>query len=158
MGFFSHSAFYKYLIMSKLQRKLWQYVVAFVAAVAVIGGVSWAHHAQATASLHAERASAGGDTLVVNTTDMARDVIGFNDRTPLEIKLLDGVIVAVKALPNSETPRFFQRVEQSALFTAPIGKTPAQVLEMKLDAVSGATYSSEAVIENLRRGLKSVAE
>ena len=52
----------------------------------------------------------------------------------------------------------FCRVTGSPIFTAPIGKTPQQVLQMHFDAVSGATYSSEAVIENLRRGVKSIAE
>ena len=132
--------------------------MAFAAAVVVIGGVSWAHHVHATAAPATPGSQAAGDTLVVNTTDLAKDVIGFNDRTPLEIKLVDGVIVAVKALPNQETPRFFQRVTGSPIFTAPIGKTPQQVLQMHFDAVTGATYSSEAVIENLRRGVKSIAE
>lgn len=144
--------------MKKLYSTLWQYVVAFAAAVVVIGGVSWAHHVHATAGLATPASQSAGDTLIVNTTDLAKDVIGYNGTTPLEIKLVDGVIVGVKALPNSETPRFFQRVQKSSLFTAPIGKTPAQVLETHLDAVSGATFSSEAVIENLRRGLQSIAK
>ena len=144
--------------MSKLQRTLWQYVVAFAAAVIVIGGVSWHHHVHATSAPVTPGSQAVGDTLVVNTTDLAKDVIGYNGTTPLEIKLVDGTIVAVKALPNSETPRFFQRVQKSSIFTAPIGKTPAQVIQMHFDAVSGATFSSEAVIENLSRGLKSIAE
>ena len=158
MGFFTHSTLNKRLIMSKLQRTLWQYVVAFAAAVVVIGGISWAHHVHATAGPATSGSQSVGDTLVVNTTDLAKDVIGYNGTTPLEIKLVDGVIVAVKALPNSETPRFFQRVQKSSIFTAPIGKTPAQVLKIHFDAVSGATFSSKAVIENLRRGVKSIAE
>ena len=146
------------MIMSKLQRTLGQYAIALAAAVLVLGGISWAYHVHATATPAAPGSRPAADTLVVNTASMARDVIGFNDRTPLEIKLVDGVIVAVEALPNQETPGYFRRVLESALFTAPVGKTPAEALELKLDAVSGATYSSEAVIENLRRGLKSVAE
>ena len=144
--------------MKKLYSTLWQYVVAFAAAVVVIGGVSWAYHAHATAGPATPASQSAGDTLVVNTTDIARDVIGFNDRTPLEIKLVDGVIVGIKALPNKESPGYFRRVVSSAIFQAPIGKKPAEVLDMQLDAVSGATYSSEAVIENLRRGLRSVSE
>lgn len=144
--------------MKKLYSTLWQYVVAFAAAVLVIGGVSWAHHVHATAGPATPASQSAGDTLIVNTTDLAKDVIGYNGTTPLEIKLVDGVIVGVKALPNSETPRFFQRVQKSSIFTAPIGKKPAEVLDMQLDAVSGATYSSEAVIENLRRGLRSVSQ
>ena len=141
-----------------MRATLIQYLLAFGIAVVVIGGVSWAHHVHATAGPATPASQSAGDTLVVNTTDQAKDVIGYNGTTPLEIKLVDGVIVAVKALPNSETPRFFQRVQKSSLFTAPIGKTPAQVRQMHFDAVSGATFSSEAVIENLRRGVNSIAE
>lgn len=144
--------------MSKKHSTLWQYVVALAAAVVVIGGVSWAHHVHATAAPATPGNQSAGDTLVVNTTAMAQDVIGFNDRTPLEIKLVDGVIVGIKALPNKESPGYFRRVVSSAIFTSPIGKTPQQVLQMHFDAVTGATYSSEAVIENLRRGLKSIVE
>lgn len=127
-------------------------------ALAVLGGVSLAYHAHATAPKAGPGTVPAADTLVVNTTDMARDVIGFNDRTPLEIKLVDGVIVGIKALPNKESPGYFRRVVSSAIFQAPIGKKPAEVLDMQLDAVSGATYSSEAVIENLHRGLRSVSQ
>ena len=127
-------------------------------ALAVLGGVSLAYHAHATAPKPVSGSVPAADTLVVNTTDMARDVIGFNDRTPLEIKLVDGVIVGIKALPNKESPGYFRRVVSSPIFTAPIGKKPAEVLDIKIDAVSGATYSSEAVIENLRRGLRSVSQ
>ena len=141
-----------------MRATLIQYLLAFGIAVVVIGGVSWAHHVHATAGPAIPGSLTVGDTLVVNTTELAKDVIGYNGTTPLEIKLVDGVIVAVKALPNQETPRFFQRVTSSPIFTVPVGKTPAQVLQMHFDAVSGATFSSEAVIENLQRGLKSINE
>ena len=62
------------------------------------------------------------------------------------------------ALPNSETPGFFQRVLESPIFTALNGKTVKEASEVKLDAVSGATYSSKAVIENIRLGLKEAAK
>ena len=144
--------------MKKLYSTLWQYVVVFAAAVVVIGGVSWAHHVHATAGPATPASQSAGDTLIVNTTDLAKDVIGYNGTTPLEIKLVDGVIVGIKALPNKESPGYFRRVVSSPIFTLPIGKKPAEVLDMQLDAVSGATYSSEAVIENLRRGLRSVSQ
>ena len=144
--------------MNDMRRTLLQYLGAAAAAVVVLGGVSLAYHAHATAPKPVSGSVPAADTLVVNTTDMARDVIGFNDRTPLEIKLVDGVIVGIKALPNKESPGYFRRVVSSPIFTAPIGKKPAEVLDIKIDAVSGATYSSEAVIENLRRGLRSVSQ
>jgi uncharacterized protein with FMN-binding domain len=38
-----------------------------------------------------------------------------------------------------------------------VGKKVDEAAKMQLDAVSGATYSSEAVIENLRAGLQEAS-
>ena len=97
------------------------------------------------------------DTLVVNTTELCKDVIGYDGPTPLKITLVDGVVDTVEALPNTETPRFFERVLASGLLKAVVGKTAAEAAEMPFDAVTGATYSSQAVIENLRAGLAEAA-
>lgn len=97
------------------------------------------------------------DTLVVNTTELCKDIIGYDGPTPLKITVVDGVVASVEALPNTETPRFFERVVASGLLDAVVGKTPADAAEMPLDAVTGATYSSKAVIDNLRAGLKEAS-
>ena len=101
---------------------------------------------------------AAADTLVVNTTDLCKDVIGYDGPTPLKITIVKGVVAKVEALPNTESPSYFERVLQSGLLKAVVGKTPAEAAKMPLDAVSGATYSSEAVIENLRAGLREAAK
>ena len=100
------------------------------------------------------RAAQGADTLKVNTKDIAIDVMGFNGPTPVEISICKGVITDIKVLPNQESPRYLQHVLESGLLKGLVGKTPAEAREMKLDAVSGATYTSTALIENVRRGLK----
>lgn len=97
------------------------------------------------------------DTLVVNTTELCKDVIGYDGPTPLKITIVKGVVAKVEALPNTETPRFFDHVLESGLLKAVVGKKVSEAATMPLDAVSGATYSSEAVIENLRAGLKEAA-
>ena len=100
---------------------------------------------------------AAADTLVVNTTDLCKDVIGYDGPTPLKITIVKGVVSKVEALPNTETPRFFDLVVESGLLKSIVGKTPAEAAKMHLDAVTGATYSSEAVIQNLRAGLQEAA-
>ena len=96
------------------------------------------------------------DTLKVNTTDLARDVEGFNGPTPLEISVVKGRITRIKLLPNQETPSFLQIVIDEGLLKALDGKTVEEASKVKLDAVTGATYSSKAIIENIRRGLGSL--
>ena len=100
------------------------------------------------------RAAQGADTLKVNTKELAADVMGFNGTTPVEISICEGIITDIKVLPNQESPRYLQHVLESGLVKGLIGKTPAEVRDMKLDAVTGATYTSSAIIENIRRGLK----
>lgn len=100
---------------------------------------------------------APADTLVINTTELCKDVIGYDGPTPLVIKVVNGVVAKVEALPNTESPSYFDRVLQSGLLKSVVGKKVSDAAKMKLDAVSGATYSSEAVIENLRAGLAEAA-
>ena len=100
------------------------------------------------------RAAQGVDTLKVNTKELAADVMGFNGPTPVEISICKGIITDIKVLPNQEGPRYLQRVLESGLLKGLVGKSPAEARTAKLDAVTGATYTSSALIENIRRGLK----
>ncbi len=90
---------------------------------------------------------------IVNTTKLAADVQGYNGPTPLNIYIKDDKIQKVEALPNEETPSFFQRV-QNELLGKWKGMTVKQAATANIDAVTGATYSSEAVKENVKVGVK----
>jgi uncharacterized protein with FMN-binding domain len=126
-------------------------LLAAVAALLVsVGLVSSARGARSAGQ-------APADTLVINTTDLCKDVIGYDGPTPLVIKVVNGVVASVEALPNTESPSYFDRVIKGGLLKAVVGKKVDEAAKMKLDAVSGATYSSEAVIENLRAGLQKAA-
>ena len=94
--------------------------------------------------------------VVINTTYLAKDVKGFGGAVPLEIYLKKGKVQQVKALHNSETPEFFQ--ETSELLNRWNGKTTEQALAMKVDGVTGATYSSNAIIGNMKAGLQYAAK
>ena len=120
-------------------------IFLFLAIALALAGVSFTSHSCGTRTK-----AKGPDTLKVNTIELGADIIGFNGPTPVEVSVCNGVITEIKALPNQETPRFFQRVIDSGLLEALVGKTPAEARETQLDAVSGATYSSEALIKNLR--------
>lgn len=76
---------------------------------------------------------------------------GYAGAVPLDIYLVDGKIAEIKPLPNNETPTFFRRA--SKLFPKWIGKTPEEALSMKVDGISGATFSSTAIINNVTVGL-----
>ena len=91
-------------------------------------------------------------TMVINTTSLGTDITGYAGKVPLEISVKDGKVVNVKALDNAETPDFFELA--SDLLTKWNGKTIEEAMQTKVDAVSGATFSSKAIIGNMQRGLQ----
>lgn len=93
------------------------------------------------------------DGVIVNTTSIGGDILGYGGTVPLEIYISKGVIDSVKALPNNESPRFFDRLYDKGLMTSWNGRTLEEASTLKVDGVSGATYSSNAVIGNVRAGV-----
>jgi len=91
-------------------------------------------------------------TRVVNTKTLAPEVRGFQGPTPLKIYIKAGKIEKVEALPNKETPKYFARVKMQLLKKYQ-GMKATRAAKAKLDGVTGATLSSNAVKENMRRGL-----
>lgn len=92
-------------------------------------------------------------TFVVNTLTIAKDVRGYNGPTPLEIHIKDDRIVKIIILSNNETRNYFERVKKN-LMSKWIGMKVNKVLSTDIDAVTGATYTSDAVTENMKRALE----
>lgn len=93
-------------------------------------------------------------TVTVNTTGLSADYIGYAGPVPVEITLRDGKIEKVEALDNSETPAFFGNAVSSGLLDSWNGMTASEAAEAEVDAVTGATYSSTALIQNVRAGMR----
>ena len=83
-------------------------------------------------------------------------VKGFNGPTPLIIALdAEGRIKTVALLDNDETPRFVQRVVEGGLYKAWNGLTVDEALGKDVDAISGATYTSNGVRNSLKARLEA---
>ncbi len=89
---------------------------------------------------------------IINTTDIGKDITGYGGPVPLEIYVTDGRIDSIVALENSESPRFFNRLREGGLTHAWDGKTLTEAETMQVDGITGATYSSNAYIANVRAG------
>ena len=89
--------------------------------------------------------------LVVNTKPLAKDVQGYGGPVPLKIHIKDGRVAAVEAEPNAESPDFFNRAKE--LLNHWQNKSVDEAMREEVDAVSGATFSSKAIIANMQRGL-----
>ena len=90
----------------------------------------------------------------INTSGLGA-VTGYAGPVPLQIYVSNGVVDSVIALPNIETPDFFNRVKEALLHKWD-GLTIEEAANLHVDAVSGATYSSKALIDNMQRGLKEL--
>ena len=149
--------------MKKLQQILIILTAFAVMAVAAYNrnGKVWGHDfntadtAVKAAAADTMRTLADG-TIVVNTTGLAKDISGFGGPVPLEIYIRDGKVSKVVALKNSETPDFFSHA--SSLLTRWNGKSIDEAAKMKVDGVSGATFSSRGIIGNMQRGLQYAAK
>lgn len=90
---------------------------------------------------------------VIMTGEIAKKVIGYQGPTPVSISIKDGRITSITALDNKETPAYFNKAKQK-VFGQFIGKTVEEALKLDADVATGATYSSEALIKNIKMGLQ----
>lgn len=86
----------------------------------------------------------------ISTAELCRDVKGYRGPVPVSVTFNAGKISDIKLLPNHETPSYFRMVEKSGIVQQYIGLTPKQAVARKVDAVSGATFSSRALILNIQ--------
>ncbi|MBM6993761.1 MAG: FMN-binding protein [Prevotella sp.] len=91
-------------------------------------------------------------TTIVNTTNLTKNVRGYRGATPVKIFIKKNRVTKVEALQNHETPQYFAKAK--ALLDNFEGKTVTKAEKMDVDAVSGATMSSKALIKNVRTGLQ----
>ena len=89
---------------------------------------------------------------VINTTSLGKDVQGYLGATPLKIYIQKNKVVKIEALKNQETPKYFIKVKKN-LLNKWNGMKVKDAKKQKVDVVTGATYSSEAVIKNVQLGL-----
>ena len=92
-------------------------------------------------------------TYIVNTTTLGKKVIGYVDATPVKIHIKKNKVEKVEILKNQETPKYNAKVKK-ALQEKWNGQKVKDAAQLKVDAVTGATFTSEAIIKNVQLGLE----
>lgn len=94
---------------------------------------------------------------VLSSRRFSNVLSGYGGQTPV-VLFMDTLqrITAVEMLPNYETKRFVRRVEESGLLNQWSGRRIGE--RVNADAVSGATYTSNAVIANVEATLEYVSQ
>jgi len=82
---------------------------------------------------------------------------GYAGETPVMIAFnAKKTITGVYLLPCQETPGYAKRVEDAGFYNQWNGLTVKKALKKKVDTVSGATFTSRAVVESVRAALKTL--
>ena len=90
--------------------------------------------------------------IVINTTELGKNVEGYQGPTPLKVYIKNNMVEKIEFLKSPETPKYYDRVKKF-LQSKCDGLKVKEAREKEVDVVTGATYSSEAVIENVRLAL-----
>lgn len=90
--------------------------------------------------------------LLQETAGDADRKTGYAGTIPVALCLgTDGRITGVLSGPNQETPRYIRMLEKKKFFERWNGMTLEEAAERQVDAVTRATYSSDAIIHGVRR-------
>jgi electron transport complex protein RnfG len=86
---------------------------------------------------------------IVNTTTLGKDVIGYESPTPLKVYIKGDKVQKIEFLENSETPRYW-KAAVNHLQNKWDGMKVKDVKTTKIDGRTGATYSSDAIKQNVK--------
>lgn len=89
---------------------------------------------------------------VIDTTTLGKNVEGYQAPTPLKVYIKNDKVEKIEFLKSQETPKYYIKVKK-ALVDKWNGLTVKNAKTQQVDVVTGATFSSEAVIENVRLAL-----
>jgi len=93
----------------------------------------------------------------VNSKPASNSVKGFNGETPLLVAFTaKKKIAGVYLLQCTETPSYAKRVQDAGFYDLWNGLTVKKALKKKVDTVSGATYTSRAVVQSLQAVLATL--
>lgn len=102
-----------------------------------------------------------GDKLIgtlLNSSPKADSIVGYVNSTPLLVGLdSHNTIVGIRLLPNRESKDFIAKIVDNGLLERWNGTPVNTFSSLNVDGVSGATYSSQAIIKNVQIAVNAYA-
>lgn len=89
---------------------------------------------------------------VVNTTTLGKDIQGYVGSTPVKVYIKKNKVEKVEFLKNQESPKYIARVKK-ALLNKWDGLKVKEAAKQQVDGVTGATFTSDAIIKNVQLAL-----
>lgn len=94
---------------------------------------------------------------VVNTTTLGKNIQGYVGSTPVKVYIKKNKVVKVEVLKNQETPKYVAKVKKS-ISNKWDGLKVKNAARQQVDAVTGATFTSQAIIKNVQLALEYYQE
>ena len=92
-------------------------------------------------------------TYIVNTTTIANDVEGYAGPTPVEVYIKKNKIVKVVPLKTMDGPKYVSKVKNGMLTKYEGMKIEKKAPLPKVDGITGATFTSDAMREHINRAI-----
>ena len=89
---------------------------------------------------------------IVDTTELGKGVDGYVGPTPLKVYIRKNVIEKIEFLPNQETPKYWNACKKH-LQNKWDGMKVKDAKTAEIDGHTGATFSSDAVKQNVKLAL-----
>lgn len=86
---------------------------------------------------------------IINTTELGKDIEGYNGPTPMKVYISKNKVEKIQFLKSMESPKYYAKVKKT-LQDKWNGLKVKDAKTQKVDIVTGATFSSEAVIKNVQ--------
>ena len=86
---------------------------------------------------------------IINTTELGKDIEGYNGPTPMKVYISKNKVEKIEFLKSMESPKYYAKVKKT-LHDKWNGLKVKDAKTQKVDIVTGATFSSEAVIKNVQ--------
>lgn len=86
---------------------------------------------------------------IINTTELGKDIEGYNGPTPMKVYISKNKVEKIEFLKSMESPKYYAKVKKN-LQDKWNGLKVKDAKTQKVDIVTGATFSSEAVIKNVQ--------
>lgn len=119
-----------------------------------IGGTTLPETSDAKIEISHDEWNTDNGFRVISTKNIAKDIWGYSGNVPLFIYLKDNKINRIEIQPNSESPEFISSIIKNGLLSTWTGLSPQQALLKQVDAVTGATLSSNAIITSVQKAMQ----
>ena len=91
------------------------------------------------------------DVRIIESKGIIPGVLGYAGPIYLRLQIANDTIKNVEVTENTETPSFYREVVESGLLKSWDGVSLNQATAMQVDALSGATYTSNAIIQTVQK-------